>query len=71
MPYDPNLPLILATDASRTGLDAVLSHPLQDNKGRPIAYASRTMTATEQKYSQIDKEALAIVWAVQKFFKHL
>jgi len=71
MPYDPSLPLLLATDASKTGLDAVLSHRLSSGEERPIAYASRTMTATEQRYPQIDKEALAIVWAVQKFFHYL
>lgn len=71
MPYDPSLPLILATDASKTGLGAVLSHQLKDGRERPIAYASRTMSSTEQRYPQIDKEALAIVWAVQKFFFYL
>lgn len=71
MPYDPNLPLVLATDASKTGLGAVLSHRLVNGQERPIAYASRTMSPTEQRYPQIDKEALAIVWAVQKFFKYL
>ncbi|XP_037822594.1 uncharacterized protein K02A2.6-like [Lucilia sericata] len=69
--YDPKLPLLLATDASKTGLGAVLSHRLPNGEERPIAYASRTMSVTEQRYSQIDKEALAIVWAVQKFFKYL
>ncbi|XP_055918664.1 uncharacterized protein K02A2.6-like [Eupeodes corollae] len=71
MPYDPSLPLLLATDASKTGLGAVLSHVLSNGQERPIAYASRTMSATEQRYPQIDKEALAIVWAVQKFFMYL
>ncbi|XP_024872568.1 uncharacterized protein K02A2.6-like, partial [Temnothorax curvispinosus] len=71
MPYDPSFPLLLATDASKTGLGAVLSHRLSNGQERPIAYASRTMTTTEQKYPQIDKEALAIVWAVQKFFHYL
>ncbi|XP_025829377.1 uncharacterized protein K02A2.6-like [Agrilus planipennis] len=71
MQYDPSLPLLLATDASKTGLGAVLSHRLSNNQERPIAYASRTMSATEQRYPQIDKEALAIVWAVNKFFVYL
>ena len=71
MPYDPSLPLLLATDASKTGLGAVLSHKLNDGHERPIAYASRTLTTTEQRYPQMDKEALAIVWAVQKFFTYL
>lgn len=70
MPYDPSLPLLLATDASKTGLGAVLSHKL-NNEEEPITYASRTLSNPEQRYPQIDKEALAIVWAVQKFFHYL
>ncbi|XP_039312438.1 uncharacterized protein K02A2.6-like [Solenopsis invicta] len=62
IPYDPSLPLVLATDASKIGLGAVLSHKLSNGQERPIAYASRTLNSTEQRYPQIDKEALAIVW---------
>ncbi|XP_058448767.1 uncharacterized protein K02A2.6-like [Malaya genurostris] len=71
MQYDPSLPLVLATDASKTGLGAVLSHRLSNSTERPIAYASTTLSSTEQRYPQIDKEALAIVWAVKKFFHYL
>lgn len=49
----------------------VLSHKLSNGIERPIAYASLTLTATEQCYPQIDKEALAIVWACQTFFNYL
>ncbi|XP_018368423.1 PREDICTED: uncharacterized protein K02A2.6-like [Trachymyrmex cornetzi] len=69
--YDPKLPLLLATDASKVGLGAVLSHRLNNGEDRPIAYASRTLSSTEQKYPQIDKEALAIVWTIRKFFHYL
>jgi len=49
----------------------VLSHKLNNGQERPIAYASRTLSTIEQRYPQIDKEAMAIVWAVQKFFYYL
>ncbi|GFW77588.1 uncharacterized protein K02A2.6 [Trichonephila clavipes] len=38
---------------------------------RPIAFASRTLSGSEKKYCQIDKEALSIVWAVRKFYLYL
>lgn len=46
------------------GVEAVLSHRMDDNSERPIAYASRTLTAAERNYSQLDKEALAILFGV-------
>ena len=61
MTFDPDIPVHLATDASRTGLGAVLSHQLKNGQEHPIAYAIRTMKTTEQRYPHIDKEALAIV----------
>lgn len=56
MLYDPARPLLLATNASKTRLSAVLSHKLNNGQERPIAYASRTLSTTEQGYPQIDKE---------------
>uniref|UniRef100_A0A1I8Q6T1 RNA-directed DNA polymerase n=1 Tax=Stomoxys calcitrans TaxID=35570 RepID=A0A1I8Q6T1_STOCA len=50
--YDPQLPLVLATDASKTRLSAVLSHRLTDAQERPIAFASRPMNAAKVKYPQ-------------------
>ncbi|GFR74956.1 retrovirus-related Pol polyprotein from transposon opus [Elysia marginata] len=68
--YDPTLPLKLATDASPYGLGAVLSHVMDEGE-RPIAFASRTLSKAEERYSQLDKKALSIVWAVKKFFFYL
>ena len=66
--FDPSKPLILACDASPYGVGAVLSG---DGTERPIAYASRTLTDAEKRYSQIEKEGLAIVFGVKKFHSYL
>lgn len=60
--YDPNKTVILSVDASQYGLGAVL---LQDS--HPIAYASVSLTQAQMKYSQIEKEFLAITWACEHF----
>ena len=69
--YDPQLPVKLVCDASPYGLGAVMSYVMPDNTERPIAYASRTLSSAERNYSQIDKEALALVWGVKKFNNYL
>ena len=69
--YTPDLPIRLASDASPYGLGAVLSHVLPTGDEHPIAFASRKLSKAEQGYSQIDREALAIVWAVKKFHTYL
>uniref|UniRef100_A0AB38Z1R9 RNA-directed DNA polymerase n=1 Tax=Pitica errantivirus TaxID=3078414 RepID=A0AB38Z1R9_9VIRU len=63
-------PFILTTDASGFALGAVLSQ-MQDNTEKPIAFASRTLSDTESRYATNEKEALAIIWAVNKFKPYL
>lgn len=61
---------ILTTDASNFALGAVLSQgTLQNDK--PVCFASRTLSDTEVNYSTIEKEMLAIIWAVQYFRPYL
>ena len=69
--YDPNLTLKLAADESQCGLGAVISHVLPNGVERPVAFASRSLLKSEQNYSQIDKEAPALVFGVQKFHTYL
>ena len=65
--YDPTLPLKLAADAPQHGLGAVISYVLPYGVERPIVFAPCSLSKSEQNYFQIDKEALALVFGVQKF----
>ena len=69
--YSTNLPVRLACDASSYGLGAVISHVMPDGSERPVAFASRTMSQAEKNYSQLEKEALAIMFGIRKFHKYL
>lgn len=67
---DPSKPYILTTDASNVALGGVLSQgPIGSDK--PIAYASRTLSDTESRYSTIERELLAIIWAIKHFRPYL
>lgn len=67
---DVEKPFILRTDASDTGVGAVL---MQEDEGKkfPVAYASKKLLPLEKNYSTIEKECLGVVWAVQKFEPYL
>lgn len=76
--YDQNKPLILTTDASSRGIGGVLTQPGGAGRGagageleRPVAYVSRALNDAERNYSQIDKEALAIIFSMQKLHQFL
>lgn len=63
-------PFILTTDASAFAIGGVLSQG-HIGKDLPIAYASRTLCKAEAKYSTIERELLAIIWAVKHFRPYL
>ena len=64
--YDPVAPTKISADASSYGLGAVLLQNI-DNSWKPVAFTSRSMSETERRYAQIEKEALATTWACEKF----
>jgi len=64
--HDPKRELKVSADVSPFGLGAVLFQHDGDN-WKPVAYASRSMSETERRYAQIEKEALAVTWACEKF----
>ena len=69
--YQPSLDLKLDADASKVGLGAVLSHLDENGEERPIEFISRTLNKAERNYSQIEREALSIVWAIKRFHRYL
>ena len=57
---------IVTTDASREGLGGVISQIGDDGKERPVCFASRSLQKAELNYSVLEKEALAILWMLER-----
>ena len=64
--FDPKSPIVIQCDASSQGLGTCL---LQ--KGQPVSFASRALTKTEQKWAQIEKELLAVVFSMERFHQYI
>ena len=72
-----NLPIYIETDASKKGIGVVIlqpdnsventSHTEVPNNLRPVFYASKTLTATESNYSNIEHEMLGVIFSVLHF----
>lgn len=65
--YDYTKKIILQADASSYGLGAALMQMNKDNNREVVAYASSTLKEAEKRYSQIEKEALALAFATEYF----
>ena len=63
-PYDPKLEIIVTRDATSYGVGSCILHKIPNGTKNPIAHASRTLLQGEKHYSQIEKEALGIIFAV-------
>lgn len=64
--FDPRQPITLTVDSSSKAVGAAL---LQNEQ--PVAYASQSLTKTQQNYSQLEKETLAILFAVRRFRQYI
>lgn len=64
---------VITVDASPIGLGAVLAQydPKDPETRKVVMYASRSLTDVETRYSQVEKESLALVWALEKFHLYI
>lgn len=68
--YNPAAETKVSVDAASYGLGGILMQKV-DTTWKPVAYTSRSTSTTEERYVQIEKEALAITWACDKFSIYL
>lgn len=69
--YNLDRETFLVVDASPFGLGGILMQTQPDGTRKPVSFASRSLNDTERRYSQIEREALACVWAVEHFHLYL
>ena len=62
--FDLNAKTRVIVDASPVGLGAILTQQQKDGNFKSVIYASRSLSDVERRYSQTEKEALAVVWDV-------
>lgn len=69
--YDHNKSTEILVDASPVGLGAILTQVTSDGTRNVVAFGSRALTPVEQRYAQVEREALAIVWACEHFHLYI
>ena len=70
--FNPNYETLLETDSSGYGVGAVLMQRRSPNhQWEPIEFASRTLNSAERNYSNIEREALSIIFGVDKYKSYL
>ena len=70
--YNPVSDIIVASHASSHGIGTCILHKMPDgSKKKPVTHTSRSLLPTGKHFSQIEKEALAIIFAVAKFHRYL
>ena len=69
--YDSSIPIGISCDALDVSLGIVLFDRYPDGSEKLIANTSKTLTDTQRKYSQIQKEALSIIFSLHKFHQYL
>jgi len=67
---DFSRPFTIACDASRSGLGAILSQRFDEGE-RVISYASRQLDNAERRYTVLELEGLAVVWAIRYFHSYV
>lgn len=69
--YNPSKQIIISADASSYGIGGCLIQQDESGNREIVAYTSRTMTQTERYYAQIEREALGLTWAAEKFSDYI
>lgn len=68
--FDAKLPIVITYDFSGYGVGAVLSHIIQGVE-KSVLFASNTLSIAEQKYSNLERESLALIFSLKKFHKYI
>ena len=65
--FDASKPIRVSADGSLKGLGGMLEQETEIGKWKPVAFASRSLTDAEKRYSNIERETLAVVWCCERF----